>query len=401
MRHVVVLAALHVAVATAACSFQPAGAGADDALVLDAAADVDAAADIDASLDAAPHDIAHVAAPDEALGTGDLELAADATIDTSALTISGVTLPAGVELVAASQDGHASELAILRVRKLAILAGVTVTATGTRPLVILAETIMIDGVLDAGAHRGTPGAGGAPPQMGIGRGDDGSRDGSYNDGGGGGGGFGQPGAKGGDAGDASGGDGGLANGDQALSQLLGGSGGGGASTGGCDFTSPGAGGGALQLYARDSVSVGTMGVINAGGGGGSGGKSCSLQYLAGTGGGSGGAIFVQAPTITNAGTIAANGGGGGGGASASDGGPGQDGTATTARATGGTSGGDSYGAIGGRGAARVGDASVGENGPSSLGNGGGGGGGGGRIVFAYQLTLTEGTTSPAAFSFAF
>ena len=396
MRHLVVLAALH-----AACSFTPSGAT-DDAAPADDATEPDAAppTDADIDIDAAPHDIAHVAAPDEALGTGDLALAADTTIDTSALAITDVTLPAGVELVAAAQDGGGAELAILRVRALSIAAGVTVRAVGARPLVVLADTIAIDGALDAGARRNVPGAGGAPPQMGAGRGIDGTRDGAYADSGGGGGGFGQAGARGGDAPGASGGAGGEAHGDDAMSQLDGGSGGGGASTGGCDYTPPGAGGGALQLYARTSISVGAMGAINGGGGGGSGGKSCTLQYLAGTGGGAGGALYLQAPTITNAGVIAANGGGGGGGAGGSDGGPGQDGTATTARATGGASGGSTYGAVGGRGAARVGDASAGENGPS-LGNGGGGGGGGGRIVFAYQTTLVEGTTSPSSFSFTF
>ncbi|HUQ05795.1 MAG TPA: hypothetical protein VM261_25010 [Kofleriaceae bacterium] len=400
MRHVVVLAALHAAVCSTACSFQPSGAGSDDALVLDAGDDGDAAPVVDAAIDAAPHDIAHVAAADETLGTADLEVSADATIDTTALSISDVMLPAGVELVAVAQDAGGPELAILRVRKLRILGGVTITARGSRPLVVLADIITIDGVLDAGARRERPGAGGAPPQMGVGHGADGSRDGLYADSGGGGGGFGQPGAKGGDSAGAGGGSGGDAHGDQVLSQLGGGSGGGGASTGGCDFTSPGAGGGALQLYARTAITIGVTGVINAGGGGGSGGKSCALQYLAGTGGGSGGAIFLQAPTITSAGVIAANGGAGGGGASGDDGGAGQDGTATTARATGGISGGDTYGATGGRGSARVGDASVGENGPS-LGNAGGGGGGGGRIVFAYRDALTEGTTSPASFSFTF
>ena len=396
MRSLVVLVALHAA----ACSFTPSGAPDDAAPEPDAADDPDATPIDDADVDAAPHDIAHVAGPDETLGTDDLALTADTTIDTTALEIAGVTLPAGVTLAASAQDGGGTELAILRVRAFSIAGGITVRATGTRPLVVLAETIAIDGVLDAGARRGVPGAGGAPPRMGAGRGVDGERSGAYADSGGGGGGFGQAGAKGGDAPGATGGGGGGAHGDEALSQLGGGSGGGGASTSGCDYTAPGAGGGALQLYARAAISVGVNGAINAGGGGGSGGKSCALQYLAGTGGGSGGAIYLQAPSVTNAGVIAANGGGGGGGASGSDGGAGQDGLPTTARATGGGSGGSAYGAAGGRGAARVGDASAGENGPD-LGNGGGGGGGGGRIVFAYRDALTEGTTSPSSFSFTF
>lgn len=395
MRHLVVLAALHAV----ACSFTPSGAGDDDAGD-DGANDPDAGLAGDAGPDAAPHDIAHLVAADESLGSGDLAITADASLDTGALAIAGVTLPAGVELVAVAQDGGGPELAVLRVRDFSIAAGVTLTATGSRPLVVIAESIAIDGALDAGARRDMPGAGGSPAQMGAGRGADGVRDGSYADGGGGGGGFGQAGAKGGNGSGASGGAGGGENGDQALSQLGGGSGGGGAPTGGCDFTSPGAGGGAVQLYARTSITVGATGAINAGGGGGSGGKSCTFQYLAGTGGGSGGAIYLQSATITNAGIIAANGGGGGGGASGSDGGPGQDGSATTARATGGTSGGDMYGAAGGRGAARVGDATVGDN-AGDLGNGGGGGGGGGRIVFAYQVMLTEGTTSPTHFAFTF
>ena len=380
----------------AGCAFEPRGALDDDAAAPDAPGDdVDAATTDALEPDAAPHQVAHVASADATLGSEDLVFDAAATIDTGALTVTGVTLPVGVELVAAAQSPSGPELALLRVRGLTLAEGVVVRAIGSRPLVILAETASIAGTLDAGARRDQPGAGGSGPRGGIGRGGDGVRDGSYADSGGGGGGFGQPGAKGGDASGAAGGEGGLAFGDPNLDLLLGGAGGGGASSSGCDATTAGAGGGALQIYARTSIEITATGAINAGGGGGGGGRSCSLQYLAGTGGGSGGAIYLQSPVIASAGILAANGGGGGGGASNDHGGPGGDGTATTARATGGTSGGATYGAVGGRGAAQVGDATAGDNGPS-LGNGGGGGGGGGRIVVSYRDSLEEGTVSPSA-----
>ncbi|MBZ0233125.1 MAG: hypothetical protein K8M05_12410, partial [Deltaproteobacteria bacterium] len=61
---------------------------------------------------------------------------------------------------------------------------------------------------------------------------------------------------------------------------------------------------------------------------------------------------------------------------------------------------EAHGGGGGRGIRCGNSSTAGENGPS-LGNGGGGGGGGGRIVFAYQTTLVEGTTSPSSFSFTF
>ena len=377
-----------------ACGFNPSGGELGDG---DAAGDDPDATDeiVDASPDAAPVDIHHVPAAAEMIGTGDLAITADVTVDTGALTVTGIALEPGVELVASAQDGGGPELAILRVRSLAVASSVTLRAVGTRPLVVLADTITIAGLFDAGGHRGEPGAGGSGARAGTGKGADGSRSGSYADGGGGGAGFARTGASGGEADNASGGAGGAPYGDAMLTELLGGSGGGATNTGGCDATSPGAGGGAVQLYAATSIVITATGAINAGGGGGSGGASCTFQYLAGTGGGSGGAIYLQAPAVSNGGVLAANGGGGGGGASGSAGGPGQDGSATTARATGGTSGGTSYGAAGGRGGSALGDATDGDNGPG-LGNGGGGGGATGHIVIRHRDTPVDGTTSPAA-----
>ena len=155
-------------VTVAGCAFQPSGAT-EDAASDDAPDPIDAAVDAPA-IDAAPHDITHVAVADETLGTGDLVFSANATIDTGTLALTGATLPAGTELVAVAQDGGGPELAILRVHMLTIDAGVTVRAVGSRPLVVMAETVQLDGILDAGARRDVPGAGGSAPQSGAGRG---------------------------------------------------------------------------------------------------------------------------------------------------------------------------------------------------------------------------------------
>jgi hypothetical protein len=65
----------------------------------------------------------------------------------------------------------------------------------------------------------------------------------------------------------------------------------------------GGGGGAIQISSRGQITVTASGVIDAGGGGATFGKS-------GTGGGSGGAILLEARAVTIEGRLAANGGAG-------------------------------------------------------------------------------------------
>lgn len=272
-------------------------------------------------------DIAHVRAADEYVGTASLTVTVDVLLDTSALTATPGPLPAGV-FVAAPQDGGGSELAILRALDVAIAPGVTVKVVGSRPLVVLARTIVIEGTLDASADGVTPGPG---------------------------------------------------TGDLGSDLGVGGSG------RFVDTSDSGGGGGALQLYAATAIRLGASGVIHAGGGGGRGAPApggpgtCGANLQAGAGGGSGGALYLQAPVVVNDGLLAANGGGGGSGAGLQGAGmAGADGQP----ALGAAPGGDQAGPTSGRGGAGGVMTGPGQPAPdlSSNGNGGGGGGGVGRIV---------------------
>ncbi|MBL8620126.1 MAG: hypothetical protein JNK64_02455 [Myxococcales bacterium] len=373
------------ALALAGCTFVPSGDAtrSDDAPGGDGGAPIDAAPGVDG-----PHeDIHHVALAQEYLGDADVEITAAVTLDTTALAVTAGSAP-GFTLMQAPAEGGGPELAIAHVRDLRVTG--TLRVVGARPLVIIARSISIDGELDGGGHGGTPGPGGGGPGGGAGHGQDGQRHGTFNDTGGGGGGFATAGAIGGNDGNGDGG-GGAAYGDAMLAALEGGSGGGSAD-GDCSEGPPGAGGGAVQLYA--TVSIAITGKINAGGGGGGGGHGCAFQYTAGRGGGSGGAIYLQAPQVVLDGTIAANGGGGGGGADFNDGGGGQDGAVGTAPASGGDAGGGNYGARGGDGGTDVAPTAGGDN--DGDGNGGGGGGAAGRIVIRTRNAQLLGTSSPTA-----
>lgn len=306
-------------------------------------------------------------------------------LNTEINTTTGSILPLGpVDVtfkMAMQRDGNSSAM-ILRVKRLSVATGVTLTATGTRPLFILADDVTIDGTLDVGAHGATPGPGGATGGMGAGAGMVSQNDNTgtiKGNSGGGGGSFGSKGAAGGNVGTASSG----AGEPYAIgAALVAGASGGGA---GVCINPPGAGGGALLIYAKSRIVI--NGAISAGGGGGAGGLfSCGTTLGAGSGGGSGGAIWLQTPNLGGTGILAANGGGGGGGGSHTptniDGGNGSDGKASVSElATGGlapaddTSAGGS-GAIEGRVPSVV--PTLNRNGDS---NGGGGGGGLGRIVY--------------------
>jgi hypothetical protein len=384
------LAALFV---VSACDFQAPAAPPDaPGVVIDAppVPDTPPAAD----------DVAHVQPDDRVLGTGDLLITAPIAIDTSAM-MPGLVLPAGVTFAAAAQAGGGPELAILHVRRLEVRAAVRVH--GSRPLVVIADAIDVGDLIDAGAHHDEPGPGAMT--TGTGLGEAGMHLGSYTDSGGGGGSHGTTGAAGGAtvcqrcAQDPlpGGRSGGAYNAEVAT--LTGGSPGGRSyappSTR-CDTGAPGAGGGAVQLYARTQITIQSGGRINAGGGGGLGGDQCTdpRNFLAGHGGGAGGAIVLQSPVIDNGGQLAANGGGGGaGGGNGGDGGDGGDAAMGTAAAAGGTASGK-YSAAGGTGAALGATATAGAVGPAS-GNGGGGGGGLGQIVLISRTRVTAGSASPA------
>ena len=161
---------------------------------------------IDASLlDAGPGDDAaspgpdplHLAPGDGATGTALLTLTGSVTIDTTGPTLTGATLPAGDSFDVRPQVGGGPELAVLHVRALTVLSGAVVRIVGTRPLVIVAASaITVDGTLDAGARRATPGAGGSLPGAGAGAGIAGAHGSNESDSGGGGAGFGKAGGMG-------------------------------------------------------------------------------------------------------------------------------------------------------------------------------------------------------------
>ena len=351
-------------------------------------------------------DVPHLPASAETLGTDDLQLG-DITIDTTQLAIPN--LPSGVTVDQVAQDPGGPELMVIHARDVQIAAGATVRIVGSRPLVILARRITVDGTLDASADLDTPGGGGYGPAMGTGAGGAGTHNGIDHDSGGGGGGFGTAAGAGGAAGTMAGcasgatataGLAGIAVGSDVLAVLEGGSGGASGAMGTCTTSNGGAGGGAVQLSAYETLTI--TGVIAAGGGGGLGGVFCNTNDAgAGSGGGAGGAIYLDAPMVMHGGLLAANGGGGGGGGCGPGGSgtPGGNGSADMTAAAGGQIGG-SCGAPGGAGA--VGGTAP-EPGVDNLcdGNGGGGGGAVGRIVAHAQMVLGSGASTPALVTDAF
>jgi hypothetical protein len=208
-----------------------------------------------------PDDVLYVGSADEYTGTGDLTIDAPITIDTGAMSF-GMALPPGVTFAAAKQDGGGSDLAILHVHALAVHADIR--AFGARPLVLLSDSLELTKTIDVSAHSvAGPGALAAP-------------------------------APGGDSGHS------LAGGAPGKPTAL---------LISCQVAPPGAGGGALELYARTRISI--SGIIDAGGG--TGGSGLCQGVLATNPGGSGGIIVLQSPVVDNAGRLSANGGGAGGG----------------------------------------------------------------------------------------
>lgn len=368
----------------------------------------------DAVSDASAATIVPLHVPGEVAGTGDVSIQSSMTINTTDLSI-GSTLPAGVTFTAVVQT-TGPEVAVLHVRTFTIGAPAVVRVIGLRPLIVIASgKIEIVGILDAGAQRDTPGAGGYAIDAGPGKGGPGTHAGSFRDSGGGGGGFGTPGGMGGLGGFgcspfALGGAAGVAYGNSTLTSLVGGAGGGTGYATSCPSLPAGAGGGAVQLSSATDILI--SGKLNAGGGGGGAGlgNNC-VQISAGSGGGSGGAIVLQAPSVSVAGVIAANGGAGGsaGGDPNNDssppyvdGEPGQDGQPLLTRASPGDDKGRWSAAGGGGGAATL-PAVNGLDDTECDGNGGGGGGGVGRIVIATPsgTSTVVGVESPAHVSISY
>jgi hypothetical protein len=280
-----------------------------------------------------------------------------------------------------------SMLGVFTVNSLTIDPGVFIHAEGAYPLVIVAlDSIDIEGTLDAGSqfegawygagaqHSSTS----ATDGEGLGGGKAGGPVKSA-----GGGGFCGTGGTG-SATDGSTAAGGSSYGSPALAPLVAGSMGGNGTLG-----DGGPGGGAVQLIAANTITIGGTIHLGGEGGGGAGVYNPGNSQTAG-GGGSGGALLVQASTVRVTGVIAANGGGGGGDDS------GADATADTIAAAGGPSSSPSHapGAPGAAGATIDGGA-----GPSAANaTGGGGGGAAGRIRFdtSSGAVAITGTLSPSA-----
>jgi len=213
-----------------------------------------------------------------------------------------------------------------------INAGVTVTVTGTQPLIIYCTgAATINGVLTANGGNGTDGvtfssagiggvgvAGGANggngtyssslgPLAGVngqGPGGAGNAGGGWSGGGGAG-----YAAVGGSSGGSSGGYGGPMYGTANIAGLEAGSGGGGGSGGySCGAGGGGAGGGLIMISSAISITVGATGTISAKGGN---GGSDGTGNCGGGGGGSGGSIILMSPAMTHNGAMTADGGIGG------------------------------------------------------------------------------------------
>ncbi len=156
------------------------------------------------------------------------------------------------------------------------------------------------------------------------------------------------------------------------------------------------GGGALQMMAGKSITVTPSGAISAGGGAGADGTPTGEESGAG-GGGSGGALLLEAPSVTVAGTLAANGGSGGGagGYATSDGTAGR---AESQPAQGGAGlnvGGDGSAGLALNGGHGAWDPTKKENSFGIPPSGGGGGAGRIRINTSTGHASITGATSPA------
>jgi hypothetical protein len=283
---------------------------------------------------------------------------------------------------------------------LCVVAATTITvtgpthATGSRPLVLVAtEAIDVQSTLDASSTPTAAGAGASSAACTL------APAGGDDQGGGAGGAGGSYQAKGGDGGrgdensdgnPAGKAPGGVAGATQTTAIIRGGCKGGDGGTAGAQRGVGSPGGGAVYLIAGTSITVATNGGVYAAGGGGQFGNNCD----GGGGGGSGGMIGFDAPTITIAGKVAANGGGGGGGGgTGTAGNNGGDGTTVTynMRALAGPPGAGNGGA-GGQGSA-LGNTTGGNGANANCGGGGGGGG----VGFVWTHGAVTGTQiSPAA-----
>ncbi len=324
--------------------------------------------------------------------------------------------PVALAALDLSQDGAMSTAAVelyrdtgmvlLRFPSIHIAAGATFTIFDDRPVIVATDgDIQIDGTFVIAPTTTTNGECSANSVMGV--------SGTNTSPGGGGGSYG---ALGGLGGTSSGGGpqvAGSVNGKRSLVPLRVGCPGGRSGDAKAsnaviviNGSNGGRAGGALELSAQGTLTVGGLGAVLANGGGGAGGKTRIASNCGpnahnctsgGGGGGSGGALLVEATHVLLAGSVCAVGGGGGSGGLGGQGGNGTptDGSpgALSLSCAGGSGGGATVagGNGGDTGAARSG----GDAGGGGFDSGGGGGGGIGRIrVIGHPDLVSSGTVTP-------
>ncbi len=312
-----------------------------------------------------------------------------------------VTLPAATNPLDTSVDANCTEIEPqTNGPDLCVIAGTTVTvsasfvAIGSRPLVLVgidAVNVTGSGTIDVSSTSTRTGAGHNEAACEVPN--SGTSDGG-GAGGGAGGSFGTGGGNGG-TGDTNGGAGGMAPGGvvraaQPIPAFLRGGcpGGQGGAGNGTNGGPPGDGGGAAHLIAGASIMI--EGNVFASGVGGKTHSGNTGFREGGGGGGSGGMIGIDAPAISIAGIVAANGGAGagGGGDVAGGGTPGGDGTTImfSTRAVHGAGDTGGGGAVGSDGTALGGTTAS----TAASGTAGGGGGGAGVGVIWIDGTVNGG-----------
>jgi hypothetical protein len=231
-------------------------------------------------------------------------------------TVNGCTAGSALGTCLLVSPTGTAQVCVCRSDSLSVTGTLRVTGDAALALFVY-NTVTISGCLDLSASGTTPGPGGVVNR----RGDSAQMQGGSG---------GTNGTKGGGLSDD-------VSGGASLVPLVGGQGG----QGGCNGRTPGAGAGAVQISAGESIQLsGTILALGAGGQGGNGESDPAKTCLGGAGGGSGGSILLEAPavTVSGSGAVYANGGGGGGGGSspqAETGGDGGDASASLNAAAGG------------------------------------------------------------------
>jgi hypothetical protein len=314
--------------------------------------------------------------------TWNCNAAGTTTIDSAAGTVTSTSCTLGAIDVsnAVSQSvAGGPKVMVVRLRGLSVTNNHVIHLQGDKPIVFLVSgNVLVDlgGIIDAGATGTSAGPGGSVAgACGSSTGQAGSS--GLNGHGGGGGGFGTAGGAGGSNSGAAG----VVSASSNLQPLRGGCSGGAADPAG------GAGGGAFEISASGTITIGTgaQSAILSAAGGGSPGTSGMLNRGSG-GGGSGGGILLVAPaspTFGSGGAVRVHGGASGGASQTTS--AGKDGhSADDTRAAGGTTS-DGCGSAGASGGLCSGTncattSQSGTSGGTGCGNANaGGGGGGGRV----------------------